>query len=242
MRLGRLLATGAAALALAACGGESDETAVADALAADLRSAEAFAADISDEEASCVGEALVEDLGADDARTIGRDQSAPDGDDEVPFVLESLTDDDVEAIGSAMESCVSDLDAIVVDLVATGILESPDEDFPVSAEEARCVGDAVVEDIAFGRLLAIGLEGGNDDLGRLTDDEAIAFGAAFSTCVDVRAILLDQVAESGADADVVSCLDDEISDEAIELLFIDTFAGNDDTAEGAFADAIDACT
>ncbi len=239
----RLLAVSAFALAVAACGGQSDEEAVAVALAVDLQSGEAFASDISDEDARCVGDTVVADLGVDAARTLGREQSDADAEGDAPFALVSLTDEDIAAIGGAMEQCVADLDGIVVDLVATGILEEPDADFPITGAEARCVGESVAGQIAFGRLLAIGLaHDRSDDLGELSDEEAIDFGAAFSGCVDVRMILLDQVSSSGADPDVVRCLDEQISDEAIELLFVDTFAGNDASAEGAFAGAIDACT
>ncbi len=239
----RLLVVGAIGLAIAACGGESAEESVARAIAVDLRSEEAFADDITNDEARCVGDAIVADLGVDAAQTIGRDTQDPAAEDDAdatPFVLDALTGDDVQAIGDAMETCVDDLDDIVVDLVTTGILESPDDNFPTTAAEARCVGESVAGEIAFGRLLAIGLE--SADANDLSDDEAIVFGAAFSDCVDLRAILLDQVTESGADPDVVSCLDEQISDEAIELLFVDTFAGDEASAEGAFAEAIDACT
>lgn len=242
MNMRRLLMVGAITLAAAACGGEPAADSVAKAIATDLRSQEAFAADISEDEARCVGDGIVADLGVDDARTLGREGVSAD-DEEQSFVLASLTDDDVAAIGRAMETCVDGLDAIVVDLIATGILEAPDDDFPITDDEAECVGESVAEAVPFGRLLAIGLEGGGtDDLGELSDDEALAFGAAFSACVDVRTILLDQVRSSGADALVVACLDGQISDEAIERLFVDTFAGNEASAEGAFAEAIDACT
>lgn len=233
-------------LALAGCGGESQDASVAEAIAADLRSEQAFADDLDEDEARCIGDAIVADLGVDGARDLGRSPSGDtDGDQEVqdPFDVDALTNDEVAAVGGAMEDCVAALDEIVVDLVAQGILEAPDEDFPVTAAEADCVGRGVADQIPFGRLLAIGLESTDDgDLGQLTDDEAIAFGATFVDCVDVRAILLAQVADSGASPEVVECLDAEISDEAIELLFIDTFAGDVESAEGAFAGAVDACT
>ena len=230
--------------ALAGCGGESEDASVAEAIAADLRSEQAFADDLGEDEARCVGDAIVADLGVDGARDLGRADAGDAGDDERdPFDVDDLTGDEIDAVGGAMEDCVSAIDEIVVDLVAEGILEAPDEDFPVTAAEADCVGRGVADRIPFGRLLAIGLESTDDgDLGQLTDDEAIAFGATFVDCVDVRAILLAQVADSGADAEVVECLDAEISDEAIELLFVNTFAGDVESAEGAFAGAVDACT
>ena len=231
-------------LALAGCGGESEDASVAEAIAADLRSEQAFADDLREDEARCVGDAIVADLGVDGARDLGRaDAGDADDGERDPFDVDALTSDEIDAVGGAMEDCVEALDEIVVDLVAEGILEAPDEDFPVTAAEADCVGRGVADRIPFGRLLAIGLESTDDgDLGQLTDDEAIAFGATFVDCVDVRAILLAQVADSGADAEVVECLDAEISDEAIELLFVDTFAGDVESAEGAFAGAVDACT
>lgn len=242
IRRGRLFA-GVVGIALtaAACGGESDETSVARALAMDLRSEGAFAADITVDEARCVGDDLVATLGADDARSVGR-LDAPDDDGEdgaEPFELNTLDDDEIDAIGAAMDQCVDGLESIVADLVADGILDAPDEDFPVAEDEAQCVGTAVAGELDFSRLLTLGLAGG--DIDGLSDDEAVTFGAAFSGCVDVRTILLDQVASSGAAADVVACLDEQISDEAIEMLFVDTFAGDTASAEGAFAEAIDAC-
>jgi len=230
-------------LAVAGCGGESEDASVAEAIAADLRSEQAFADDLDEDEARCVGDAIVADLGVDGARDLGRADAGDADDERDPFDVDSLTSDEVDAVGGAMEDCVEALDEIVVDLVAEGILEAPDEDFPVTAAEADCVGRGVADRIPFGRLLAIGLESTDDgDLGQLTDDEAVAFGATFVDCVDVRAILLAQVADSGADAEVVECLDAEISDEAIELLFVNTFAGDVESAEGAFAGAVDACT
>ncbi len=233
------------AIALAGCGGESEEVTVAEAIATDLRSEQAFADDLDDEEARCVGDAIVADLGVDGARSLGRSE-ADKGDDAReadPFDVDSLTSGEVESVGAAMETCVDAIEEIVVDLVASGILEAPDEDFPVTAAEADCVGRGVADEIPFGRLLSIGLESTDDgDLGQLTDDEAVTFGATFVDCVDVRAILLAEVADSGVSTEVVECLDAEISDEAIELLFIDTFAGDVASAEGAFAGAVDACT
>ncbi|MDE0804035.1 MAG: hypothetical protein OSA99_12005 [Acidimicrobiales bacterium] len=240
-RRGRLAVTTVLVLALASCGGESEDTSVARALATDLRSDDAFADDITADEARCVGDDLVATLGVDDARSVGRTEAADgsDADAEEPFELNTLDDDEVDAIGAAMEQCVDGLETIVADLVADGILDSPDDDFPVDDDEAQCVGVAVADDIGFSRLLTLGLAGG--DLDGLTEDEAETFGASFSDCVDVRSILLDQVADSGAEPDVVACLDDQISDDAIEMLFVDTFAGDTASAEGAFAEAIDAC-
>lgn len=250
MIMRRLIGPALVVTLAAACGGESDDDAVAEAIAGDLRSEQAFADDLTDEEARCVGDAIVADLGVDRARSLGHDDgpereggTGADADADEPFEVESLSDAEVDAIGAAMETCVDGLADIVVELVATGILETPDDDFPVTAPEAECVGRAVADEIPFGRLLAIGLESSDDgDLGQLTDDEAIVFGSSFVDCVDVRAILLSQVEDSGADPAVVECLDAEISDEAIELLFVDTFAGDEASAEGAFAGAVDACT
>lgn len=239
------MATALVAL-VAACGGESDEESVARAIAEDLRSEEAFSGDISIDEARCVGDAIVEDLGPDDARTLGRPdggeaEAEAEADDDPRLQLDALADDEISAIGSAMDDCVADLEAIVVDLIAQGITDAPDDGFPVDEAEARCIGDLVASQVSFSRLLTVGLQG-DGDLGDLSDDEAVVFGEAFADCVDVRGILLEQVARSGADAAVVSCLDDQISDEAIEMLFVETFAGGTASAEDAFAVAIDACT
>lgn len=234
-----LLLLGAVALVLSACGSESEEDEVARALAVDLRGADAFADDIGAEEARCVGDELVAALGADGAAELG---PGPDGED-AALALDELTDDEIGAIGAAMERCVEGLESIVVDIVAQGVLTEPDDSFPVSPDGAQCIGSTVASDIPFDRLLAFGLQVGDDEgLDDLPAGEARLLAGAFAECVDVRSILLDQLRADGADEEVVACLDEQITDGDIEALFIESFSGGDADADAAFAPAIDACT
>lgn len=237
MNVGRRIVAGTvvAALAMAACGGTSEEDEVADELVGDLRSDDGLGPDLPVEDARCIVDDLLASLGVGVVRSLGR--QAPDQD----FTFDALGSDEVEAIGTAVETCVDDLEPIVVEIVARGVLEDPDEDFPVAESEARCIGEVVAAELPFSRLLAIGIEADEGEALELDREEAEVFARSVVQCVDVRSLILEQVERDGTDVETVACLDREISDDQIERLYVSLFAG-EPTPDDPFAAAKDACT
>ncbi len=231
-----------AALVLAACGGESEDDRVAAAISASLLEDPTFADyEITEDEADCVADGVTADIGTDRLTEVG----ALDDETEVDFT--ELSDDEIGAIGDAMDVCIDDIRAVLVDAVAEGILENPDPSFPVADDEAICVAEAVTDEIGLSRLIIIGVEGertGGDQFEDLQPAEIEVFSRAFTDCIDVRAILLDSIAASGAPPDIIACLDENISDADIAALFEAGFSGidSDTAAEAALSPAVEACT
>lgn len=240
-RLATVLLAGA--LAVGACGGESDEEAMVEAISISILEDETFAGyGIVEVEATCVAESTVDGLGVDRLSEIGFDADA--GTDE-EIDLSQLSDEEVEVIGGAMEDCIDDIGDVLVDTVAESILEDPEPTFPIDDDEAECVAEAVIDQIPVSRLITIGVQGEREGAQpELRPVEIDVFADAYTECIDVRAILLDGIASAGTPPDVLECLDENISDEDIDTIFTAGLAGEDTTAtaQRILSPAVETCT
>ena len=241
----RLPATVAVAgLVLGACGqGQSDEEAMVEAISVSILEDETFAGyGIVEEEATCVAESTVDGLGVDRLSEVGFDADAAT-DEEID--LSQLSDDEVEVIGGAMEDCIDDIGDVLVDTVAASILEDPEPTFPIDEAEADCVAESVIDQIPVSRLITIGVQGERDDTQpELRPAEIDVFADAYTGCIDVRQILLDGISSGGTPDDVLVCLDQNITDDAIDTIFTAGLAGEDTvaTAQRILSPAVEACT
>lgn len=188
--------------------------------------------DPAPEELACVGESLVESLGAEKVLLLYR------AGDEDP----ALSAAETEALASAFDLCLADVRQIAVDFLATSLSADPTEDAPVTPAQARCVADRVADAVPLAALFDLGeatapTTGGA--IGALEAETAAAFAAAYVACVDARAAILSQIGAEGATADQVACFDDEIPDDALVAYYQAAFAGT--PLPDLYADAADAC-
>jgi len=232
-------------LVLAACAsGPSDEEAMVEAIRTSILRDETFAGyEVDGEEASCVAEATVTGVGVERLEAIGFDRDAETADE---VDLRRLEDDEVDVVGSAMEECIDDIDGVLVDTVASSILEDPEPALPIDEDEARCVARSVVTEIPASRLIAIGVRGErSSDAAALRADEVDVFAGAYTDCIDVRSILLAGIESAGTTSEeVLACLDDNITDPDIETIFRAGLAGRDAaaTARRLLSPAVETCT
>lgn len=247
MTASRLVAViGAAGIVLAACGGESKEDAVVDALTRDLVTDETFQAyGIDESEARCAAEAMVEDLGAERMEQLGYTDGETEQTDP-PVDFAQLSEDEIGVLADAMETCIDDLRDVLVDSVTAGIIDEPDPNFPVAEPEARCVAADMVDGVSLQRLIIIGVQSegeGTEQFSDLSEEETETFTQAFIDCLDVRQILLDGMSANGVPDEVLACLDEEITDADIEALFVAGFSGEDSDRAAAeiLTPAVETC-
>ena len=236
----------ASALALAACsGGPSDEEAMVQAISASILEDDTFAGyGITDDEADCVAESTVAGLGVGRMSELGFGGDTPS---EEEIDLAELDDREVQVLARSMETCIEDVDDVLVDTVATSILEDPEPTFPIDEAEARCVAQAVIDEIPASRLIIIGVQGERSDssVSDLRPAEVDVFADAYTSCIDVRTILLEGIAAAGtADEEVLACLDENITDRDINTIFTAGLAGEDaaKTAQRILSPAVITCT
>lgn len=235
----------AGALALGACGEQqSEEEAMVGAISASILQDETFTGyGIAEEEADCVAESTVAGLGVGRMSELGFGGDTP-AEEEID--LGELDDGEVAVLARAMEDCIDDVDDVLADTVAASILEDPEPTFPIDERQADCVAQAVVDEIPASRLITIGVQGerSGSTVGDLRPAEVDVFADAYTSCIDVRTILLDGIAASGTDDEVLDCLDDNITDEDIDTIFTAGLAGEDAalTAQRILSPAVETCT
>lgn len=241
----RAAAAAFAVCLFAACGdGRSEEEAMVEAIRTSILQDETFAGyEVGGGQASCVAEATVGGIGVERLEAIGFDRDGGSADE---VDLRQLSDEEVDVVGEAMEECIDGIDSVLVDTVSASILEDPAPTLPIDEKEARCVAEAVVEEIPASRLIAIGVRGDRSgDGSALRPAEVDVFASAYTDCIDVRQVLLEGIASAGtADDEVIACLDDQIRDDDIETIFRAGLAGEDPaaTARELLSPAVDACT
>jgi hypothetical protein len=236
----------AGALALAACGEEqTDEEAMVEAISASIQEDDTFAGyGIGQDEADCVAESTVTGLGVGRMSELGFGGDTPS---EEEIDLSELNDDEVQVLARSMEDCIDGIDEVLVDTVAASILEDPEPTFPIDEAEAECVAQAVIDEIPASRLITIGVQGerSGSTVSDLRPAEVDVFADAYTSCIDVRTILLEGIAAAGtADDQVLACLDENISDADIDTIFTAGLAGEDAaaTAQRILSPAVTRCT
>lgn len=236
----------AGAVVLTACSdGPSDEEVMVEAISASILQDETFTGyGIVQGEADCVAEATVSGLGVGRMSELGFGGDTP-ADEAID--LAQLDDDEVRVLAQSMQDCIDDVDDVLVDTVAASILEDPEPTFPIDRTQARCVAQAVIDEIPAARLITIGVQGDRSDetVSDLRPAEIDVFAGAYTSCIDVRTILLDGIAASGtANDEELACLDDNISDDDIETIFTAGLAGEDTaaTAQRILSPAVTTCT
>lgn len=235
-----------AVLVVAACGDEpSDEEAMVEAISASILQDDTFTGyGIAEAEADCVAESTVAGLGVGRMSELGFGGDTP-SDEEID--LAELDEDEVEVLARSMERCIDDVEDVLVDTVAESILEDPEPTFPIDPRQADCVAQAVIDEIPASRLISIGVQGerSGSTVSDLRPAEVDVFADAYTSCIDVRTILLDGIAASGtADAEVLACLDENITDRDIDTIFTAGLAGEDTaaTAQRILSPAVTECT
>lgn len=188
-----------------ACSSTSDDERAVEAVAEGLLADEQFTdVGVTEDEATCVGEMLTERLGAEEVLAMETDS---------PDFIASLNQVEIDAMGEGLEECVSGIEELTVDALATDLQEDAVSGVSPTAEQSRCVAEAVVGEISLPRLIVIGRSTVGADLSAMTESEARAYGDAYVSCTEFRAAFLAQVEANGANPEQVECFDREVSDE-----------------------------
>lgn len=243
----------AGTLLLASCGsGSADDDAVAALTRAITEEPLVSGLELEESDAECVADAAVDSIGADRLTEVGLVGSEA-ADDQEPasggggqIDLGALSDDELESLGRALESCIDGLDSLLVDTVATAVSEGAGDGLEVDDDQARCVAELVVEDFSVPRMVTVGIRAdlGDEPFSSLSDSETEDLVDSMLACIDIRGAVVAGVAEAGVAQDVVDCLGTSITDADVRTLLLSVLRGEDSTATATalFTPAIESCT
>lgn len=209
-------------LTLSACGTGSDQEAVVEALATDLRDHETFEnGDITEEEAECAATRVVGVLGVDRVEDVAYADEGDQAD------LDALSDDEIGTLARSLARCIDGIDGVLVDAARRTVLDSGRTGLPRTEEDAECVARSLVEGLGVERLLIVNLAADGDPFaeGSLTGTEADTVANGFVDCVDTRAILVEQFEAQDLPRDLATCLAEEIPEESLRAFIASEFRG-----------------
>ena len=141
MKIRTIGATAVLALALTACGGSDDEAASA-AISKSIMDSSDETFKVNQEQADCVGDGMVEDIGTDQLVEYGlitEDMKESEGIDSV-----KMSEADAQSAADVMQDC-ADIKKIFTDAMGTGMPE----------EAAACVDEKLTDDVLNDFLVAV---------------------------------------------------------------------------------------
>lgn len=149
---------------------------------------------------------------------------------------------------------LSEGERAMVAAIVEGATSDPDPENPLSSdtEAATCFAEGLVEDMGVDRLAAIGFAADNEDpqaaFAAMSNEELDQVADIALDCIDMRAVIADQMVAEGMGRESAECFADEIEKTGLfETAFIAGMSGREfDVSEnpevaGAMLEAATAC-
>lgn len=136
-----------------------------------------------------------------------------------------------------------------IEALSTSIRDDSDQTgaFTSDKAEADCIAEGMVTEIGIDNLVEYEILTedfkANDTLEQTEMSEADAGAAAdvVLDCMDVRAMMMDQMGVSELPAEVLTCLEGALSDDIIKSMMVASFTGTEDETANEVSAAIMSC-
>lgn len=152
------------------------------------------------------------------------------------------------ALALALTSCGND-DEAASQAIAAGIMESNDQTFEVTQEQADCLGDGMVEEIGTDQLVEYGLitedmeSAEGIDSVKMSQDDAESAADVMQECADIKQIFTEAMGDTLPEQ-AATCIDENLTDEVLNeflvAVFMDDQAGGTQSLMGALQECMTA--
>lgn len=149
----------------------------------------------------------------------------------------------VGVLALALAACGGSDDEAASKAIADSIMDSNDETFEVTQEEADCVGKGMVEDIGADQLVEYGIitedneAGGGIESVKMSEDDAQAAADTMQGCADIREIFTGAMGDLPEEAQ--ACIDEKLTDDVLNEFLVSVFM---DDQEGGTQNLMTALT
>ncbi len=151
----------------------------------------------------------------------------------------------VAALALTLTACGSDDEAASA-AIAESMMDSNDETFQVTQEQADCVGDGMVDDIGTDQLVEYGLitedneaADGIDSV-KMSEDDAQAAADVFQGCADVKKIFTDAMG-AGVPEEAATCIDEKLTDDVLNEFLVAVFQDDQEAGTQGLMTALQEC-
>jgi hypothetical protein len=138
------------------------------------------------------------------------------------------------AAGCGDDDGLTEGEQAIVEAIVDSAMADPDPDNPLSTdrEAAACFAEGLVGDMGVTRLAEIGLTAGSADsqaaFAAMTDEELDEMADLALGCIDVEALITEQMVAEGLGAESAACFADQLGDsEFFRQAFIAGMAGQE---------------
>ena len=150
----------------------------------------------------------------------------------------------VAVLALALTACGGD-DSAASKAIADSIMDSNDETFEVTQDQADCVGDGFVEEIGTDQLVEYGiitedLEAESTiDTVEMSKDDAQSAADVMQDCADIKEIFSGAMGELPAEAR--ACIDEKLTDEVLNSFLVAVFSNDQESGTQELMTALTEC-
>ncbi len=144
----------------------------------------------------------------------------------------------------SLTSCGQDEEA-ASQAISASIMESNDETFEVTQEEADCVGDGMVEEIGVDKLTDYGIitedleaNDGIEDV-EMSEGDASSAADVMAGCADIKGLFTSAMGELPEEAQ--QCVEENLSDEVLHDFLTAVFMNDQDKGNQELMGALQEC-
>jgi len=150
----------------------------------------------------------------------------------------------VAVLALTMTSCGQDEEA-ASQAISASIMDSNDEAFEVSQEQADCIGDGMVEKIGVEKLTDYGIitedleaEDGIENV-EMSEGDASSAADVMSSCADIKELFTSAMGDLPEEAQ--QCVDENLSDDVLHDFLVAVFMNDQDAGNQQLMGALQEC-
>lgn len=151
----------------------------------------------------------------------------------------------VGVLALALAACGGSDDEAASKAIADSIMDSNDETFKVTQEQADCIGDGMVEDIGTDQLVEYGIitednkaSDGIESV-KMSEDDAKAAADTMQDCADIKEIFTGAMGELPEEAQ--ACIDEKLTDEVVNEFLVSVFMDDQEAGQQDLMTALTEC-
>lgn len=148
------------------------------------------------------------------------------------------------ALALLLTSCGQDEEA-ASKAISDSIMESNDETFEVTRDEADCIGDGMVEDIGVDKLTDYGIitedlkaDGGIESV-EMSEGDAGSAADVMAECADIKELFTSAMGDLPEEAQ--TCVDEKLSDEVLHDFLVSIFMNEQEQGQQELVGALGEC-
>jgi hypothetical protein len=150
----------------------------------------------------------------------------------------------VALLALSLTACGQDEDA-ASRAISSSIMESNDETFEVTQEEADCIGDGMVEEIGVDKLTEYGIitedlkaENSIENV-EMSEGDAGSAADVMGECADIKELFTSAMGELPQEAQ--QCVDENLSDEVLHDFLVAVFMNDQEAGNQELMGALQEC-